>query len=196
MTVTPCERLKAKHEPCSKKYETDGERSGVGSSGVATTEFSDRWYSKEGSRLKNWNGNEAVVCLVTSNGRCGTVWRRVKKLEDWSAKAFLMARSNGPAASCRSHHRRRKTLPKAILCALQTDPSSLSPSPRAFIRIQKPLIVPPVASRSIQLLSLFFVFEATITLFPSACFYSAVFRQSPGLLPRHFHSLIATSSST
>jgi hypothetical protein len=44
-----------------------------------------------------------------------------------------------------------KTLPKAILCALkQIQALSL----RAFSRIQKPLIVPPVACRPIQLPSL------------------------------------------
>jgi hypothetical protein len=74
----------------------------------------------------------------------------------------------------------------------QTDPSSLSL--RAFIRIQKPSILPPVAPRPKQLLS--FVIEVTITLFPSARSYSAVSCQSPGLLPRHFDLLIAPSSTT
>jgi hypothetical protein len=46
-----------------------------------------------------------------------------------------------------------KTLPKAILCALKQI-QALSLSLRAFIRIQKPLIVPPVAYRPIQLPSL------------------------------------------
>jgi hypothetical protein len=53
--------------------------------------------AKEGSRLRDWNGNEVVVCLISFLGvaveQCGVPGpvQRVKKLEDSSA-SVLMAR--------------------------------------------------------------------------------------------------------
>jgi hypothetical protein len=139
--------------------------------------------------LKDCNSNGSGRVPGYSNGRCGRLWRPSAQSVSDSGPP---PRSNGPVASCRSHHRRRKTLPKAILCALkQIQALSLSTCIHPYSKATHC----PARCVPSYTVALSFVVEVTITLFPSARFYSAVSCQSPGLLPRHFHSLIATSSS-
>jgi hypothetical protein len=138
--------------------------------------------------LKDCNSNGSGRVPGYSNGRCGKLWRPSAQSVSDSGPP---PRSNGPVASCRSHHRRRRPCQKQSSALSNRSKLSLSTCIHPYSKATHC----PARCVPSYTVALSFVVEVTITLFPSARFYSAVSCQSPGLLPRHFHSLIATSSS-